>query len=165
MEPADELKELLLRAPRWTLAVAESLTCGHLQARIGAVSGASRYFLGGVTAYTLEQKVQLLGVDRAGAEACNCVGDAVAREMAAGVARQFGAEVTVATTGYAEPDPARGITAPQAWWAIRLQPAGRPAETSSGFLSLPGASRLAAQAGVADAVLRELVARLRAARG
>lgn len=163
MEPADELKDLLLRAPRWTLAVAESLTCGHLQARIGAVSGASRYFLGGVTAYSLEQKVQLLGVDRARAEACACVSEAVAREMAAGAARLFGAQVTVATTGYAEP--AAGVTAPQAWWAIRVQPTGGPAETHAGFLSLPGARRTAAQAGFADAVLRELVARLRAARG
>jgi len=164
MDPAAELKELLLRSPRWTLAVAESLTCGHLQARIGAVSGASHYFLGGVTAYTLEQKVRLLGVDHAEAAACACVSEAVARAMAAGAARLFGADVTVATTGYAEPDPARGIPAPQAWWAVRLQPAGRPPETGSGFLALPGAGRAAAQAGVADAALRELVARLRAAR-
>ncbi len=29
-----ELKQLLLRPPRLTLAMAESLTCGHMQARI-----------------------------------------------------------------------------------------------------------------------------------
>ena len=32
-----DLKRLMLRSPRLTLAVAESLTCGRLQARIGAI--------------------------------------------------------------------------------------------------------------------------------
>ena len=36
MPPEAELKRLLLRAPRLTLATAESVTCGHVQARIGA---------------------------------------------------------------------------------------------------------------------------------
>ncbi len=49
---AVELKELMLRAPRRTLAVAESLTAGHVQARVASIAGASGYFLGGVTAYT-----------------------------------------------------------------------------------------------------------------
>ena len=62
-----DLKNLMLREPRLTLAVAESLTCGRLQARIGAISGASEFFLGGMTAYSLEQKVRHLGVDRAAA--------------------------------------------------------------------------------------------------
>ncbi|MBI3885526.1 MAG: CinA family protein [Opitutae bacterium] len=60
MHPSTELKRLLLREPRLTLAVAESLTCGHVQARIGEAAGASGYFLGGVTAYALEEKVKLL---------------------------------------------------------------------------------------------------------
>ena len=68
-----ELKELLLRPPRLTLAVAESVTCGRVQARIGAISGASEFFLGGITAYSLEQKVRHLGVDRAAAVAVNAV--------------------------------------------------------------------------------------------
>jgi nicotinamide mononucleotide (NMN) deamidase PncC len=59
-----ELPELLLREPRLTLAVAESVTAGHVQSRVAAVSGASGFFLGGVTAYSLEQKVKLLGVDQ-----------------------------------------------------------------------------------------------------
>ena len=44
-----------------TLAVAESLTCGHLQALVGSVSGASDFFCGGVTAYNIDQKVRHLG--------------------------------------------------------------------------------------------------------
>jgi len=49
METGTELKDLMLRPPRLTLAVAESLTSGRLQARIGAISGASDFFLGGIT--------------------------------------------------------------------------------------------------------------------
>ena len=42
-----ELPELLLREPRLTLAVAESVTAGHVQARVAAVSGASGFFWAG----------------------------------------------------------------------------------------------------------------------
>ena len=48
-----ELKSLLLAEPRLTLAVAESLTCGGVQSRIGGISGASEFFLGGITAYDM----------------------------------------------------------------------------------------------------------------
>ena len=88
----NDLKELLLRAPRLTLAVAESLTAGQVQARIASVSGSSGYFLGGITAYTLEQKVRHLGVDRAAADPVDCVSAKVAEEMAAGAIRLFGSD-------------------------------------------------------------------------
>jgi nicotinamide-nucleotide amidase len=158
-----EVKELLLGRPRWTLAVAESLTCGRLQAAIGAVSGASGYFLGGVTAYTLDQKVQLLGVDRRSARKVNCVSAAVAEAMAAGAARSFGADFAVATTGYAEP--AAGIPIPFAWWAIARRQRGRVMNLAVGRVECPGATRADVQTMVAEAALAELAAALRAARG
>jgi len=85
-----------------TLAVAESLTCGNLQAQIGAVSGASGYFSGGITAYSIEEKVNLLQVDRKEARRTNCVSDKVAVEMAQGVANLFKSNFSISTTGYAE---------------------------------------------------------------
>jgi nicotinamide-nucleotide amidase len=124
MSTAADLKKLILRKPALTLAVAESLTAGQLQARIAAVSGASGYFLGGVTAYSLEQKVKLLGVNRAHARTVDCVSQRVAVEMAAGAARLFGADVAVATTGYAEPAPRRKVRTPHAWWALCHQHRG-----------------------------------------
>ena len=155
------LKELMLRRPRLTLAVAESLTCGHLQAAIGAESGASNYFLGGVTAYTLEQKVKLLGVDRAHARRVNCVSQRVAVEMAAGVARLFGADLAVATTGYAEPSRADGVKTPMAWWALCHRKRGGRVVMISGLVEMRGASRVQAQERVAREVLRQLAAYLR----
>jgi len=165
MPPEAELKQLMLRPPRLTLAVAESLTCGHVQARIGAVSGASEYFLGGLTAYSLEQKVRQLGVNRAHARRVNCVSQRVAVEMAQGAGALFGADLAVATTGYAEPSPVDGIRAPMAWWALCHRKRGGQAVVISGQVELPGARRVAAQEAVAREVLAALVAYLREVRG
>lgn len=161
---APELKSLMLQAPRLTLAVAESMTCGRVQAAVGAVSGASDFFLGGVTAYTLDQKVRHLGVNRAAARRVNCVSAAVAEQMARGVCRLFGSDVGVATTGYAEPAPAAGVTDPFAWWAVAHRRRGRWVAVSSGRVECPGATRTDAQAIVAAAALAELAGYLRALR-
>ena len=72
------------------------------------VSGSSTFFVGGVTAYDLERKVQILGIDRAHAEPVDCVSPRVAAEMAKGAARLFDADIAVATTGYAEPPDGAG---------------------------------------------------------
>ena len=155
------LKKLIVGVPRLTLAAAESLTCGRVAARIGAESGASNYFLGSVTAYTLEQKVKLLGVNRAHARRVNGVSQRVAVEMAAGAAGLFGADLAVATTGYAEPNPTDGVKVPQAWWALCHRKRGGRTVMVSGFLEMPGATRLEAQERVAEEVLEKLAAYLR----
>jgi nicotinamide-nucleotide amidase len=166
----EELKALLLRAPRLTLAAAESLTCGRVQARVGEVPGASGFFLGGVTAYSLEEKVKLLGVGRAAARKANCVSAAVAEAMARGACELFGSDLAVATTGYAEPNAKLKIAEPFAWWAIAQRPFGRRraggkfVAVKSGRVECPGASRTEAQQRVAEAALAELVAHLRAVR-
>jgi nicotinamide-nucleotide amidase len=160
---AAELKTLLLRTPRWTVAVAESLTSGHLQAAIGATSGASAYFEGGLTAYSLEQKVSQLGVDRATAAAAQCVSAAVAEQMASGVARLFGTQWGVATTGFAEAAPSEGVPVPYAWWAVCDQVAGAP-RCWSGRIDCPHLGRVTVQARVAHEALAQLVARVRIAR-
>ncbi|HEY8993458.1 MAG TPA: CinA family protein [Lacunisphaera sp.] len=164
MSTAAELKQLILRRPALTLAVAESLTAGQVQARIASVSGSSEYFLGGVTAYSLEQKVKLLGVHRAHARSVDCVSQRVAVEMAAGVAKLFGADLAVATTGYAEPAPKKKVRTPHAWWALCHRQRGAVVMLS-GLIEVPGADRVTVQARVAEAVLVELVRYLREARG
>ena len=148
----EDLKPLMLAKPALTVAVAESLTSGHLQALIGSVSGASGYFLGGVTAYTLEQKVALLKVERAVAEPVNCVSAQVAEQMARGVCELFGSTFGAATTGYAEP-PSAGA-APQAYWCIVLRGEGVMA---SGKIEAPGLTRAEVQRDVALRVGEALV--------
>ena len=165
MIPAAELKQLMRGKPRLTLAVAESLTCGHVQAAIGAVSGASDYFLGGITAYSLEQKGKLLGINRAHARSVNCVSQRVAVEMARGACERFGADLAVATTGYAEPSPADGVKVPAAWWALCHGRRSGRAVIITGLIEMPGATRKQAQERVTREVLRQLVVYLREFRG
>jgi nicotinamide-nucleotide amidase len=160
-----ELKPLLLQKPRLTLAVAESLTCGHVQARVGAVSGASEFFLGGITAYTLDEKVSHLGVNRAAAKRVDCVSAEVAREMALGVCRLFGSDLGLATTGYAEPSVKSKVAEPFAWWALAHVRRGRTVALLGGRVECPGASRVETQIIVAAAVLTELTEYLRRWRG
>jgi nicotinamide-nucleotide amidase len=190
-----ELKELMLRSPRWTLAVAESLTAGHVQARVAAISGASTFFRGGVTAYSIEEKVKLLGIDRAAAMRVNCVSAEIAEQMARGVCALFDSDVGVATTGYAEPSAVDAVAMPFAWWAVavRSHASGRSAGETirplpharsyegggtvkgvrggadflvrHGRVECPGAGRVEAQAIVAEAVVAELIAFLRERRG
>lgn len=157
----NELKELMIRPPRWTLAVAESITAGRVQARISAVSGASEFFLGGITAYTLEQKVKHLGVNRTGAVAVNCVSATVAEQMAVGACGLFGSDFAVATTGYAEASPAQGVAVPFAWWALARRSAGGPTLTRSGRVERQGLSRVEMQVAVAEAATDGLIAWLR----
>ena len=160
----NELKALMMRRPRLTLAVAESLTCGQVQASIGAISGASEFFLGGITAYTLEQKVRHLGVERAAARGVNSVSAEVARQMASGVCALFGSDLGVATTGYAEPSPQQGVVDPFAWWALVQRRRGRIVALRSGRVECPGESRAVTQAMVTTVVLAELIEYLRESR-
>ena len=142
-----------LRAAGLRIAVAESLTAGHLQALISGVSGASDYFEGGLTAYNITQKVGLLGVDQAHAAAVNCVSERVAREMALGVAARFGVPISAATTGYAQSWGRDGT--PMAWCATHV--AGAVVVTR---FEGPRLTRQAVQRAVALYTLKQLLDQL-----
>ena len=158
---AHEIQKLCLSGPVLTLAAAESLTGGRIQSALTAVSGASGYFLGGVTAYSLDQKAKLLGVKRAAAKKTNCVSTEVAEQMARGVATLFDADLAIATTGYAEPSPANHVDDPFAYWALVHRLTARRWHTATGRIVCPGMTRTQTQDAVASAVLAELVAYLR----
>jgi nicotinamide-nucleotide amidase len=154
------LKRLMLASPALTLAAAESMTCGRVQAAVGAISGASNFFLGGITAYTLDAKVKQLAVERGMAKKVNCVSADVAEQMARGVCALFGSDLGVATTGYAEPSSADKVEEPFAWWALAHRRAGKFIAVRSGRVECPGAKRVDAQEMVAGALIAELTAYL-----
>ncbi|HEX5332436.1 MAG TPA: CinA family protein [Cellulomonas sp.] len=97
-----------LRTRGWSVAVAESLTGGMVIASLIDVPGASSVVRGGVVAYATDLKATLLGVDGALLAARGPVDPEVAMAMAEGVRRRLGADVGLATTGVAGPDPQDG---------------------------------------------------------
>lgn len=97
-----------LSAAGLTVAVAESLTGGGVCDALVAVPGASRCVRGAVVAYATDLKSRLLGVDPALLEREGAVHADVAAAMARGVREALGADVGLATTGVAGPDPQDG---------------------------------------------------------
>jgi nicotinamide-nucleotide amidase len=101
-EPMEDVVGTLLREAGMTIAVAESVTAGMVCSRITNVPGSSDYFRGGVVAYTVEAKQEILGVP---AELLKegAVYTEVAEAMAISVRRMFSADLAVATSGVAGP--------------------------------------------------------------
>ncbi|HSF85513.1 MAG TPA: competence/damage-inducible protein A [Acidimicrobiia bacterium] len=89
----------------WSIATAESATGGLIAARLAGVPGASKHFVGSVVAYDPMVKEAVLGVDAALVREHGVVSEAVALAMASGAATQLDADVVIAVTGAAGPDP------------------------------------------------------------
>ena len=113
------IKEILTQQKR-TIAVAESVTAGHLQAALSSAIEASNFFQGGITVYNLGQKCRHLQVDPISAEGCDCVSEEVARTMALHVNTLFTSQYSLASTGYAARMPEKGMNELFAWYAIAL---------------------------------------------
>lgn len=93
----------LLRSRGLTVGTAESCTGGAVAAAITAIAGCSDYFRGGVVAYSLDAKRDLLGVPGAVLDQFGAVSEECARAMAEGARRALGADLAVSTTGIAGP--------------------------------------------------------------
>jgi PncC family amidohydrolase len=101
-----------------TVSVAESVTSGHLQVALASAENASKFFQGGITTYNLGQKSRHLKVEPIHAEACNCVSEKVATEMALHVTDLFSSDWGIGITGYAAPVPECNIDELFAYYAI-----------------------------------------------
>ncbi|MDH4210280.1 MAG: nicotinamide-nucleotide amidohydrolase family protein [candidate division WOR-3 bacterium] len=86
------------------ISVCESCTGGMLGAAITSAPGSSRYFAGGVIAYSDAVKKNVVGVKRSTLERFGAVSAQTAREMARGVRNRMRSDVGVAITGIAGPN-------------------------------------------------------------
>jgi nicotinamide-nucleotide amidase len=93
-----------LAAARATVAVAESCTGGLIGQLFTATPGSSKYFVGGVIAYSNDLKRNLLGVAEKTLAEQGAVSEATVIEMADGARKRTGATWAVAVSGIAGPD-------------------------------------------------------------
>ena len=105
----------LLGARGLTLAVAESLTGGLVASRLVDVPGASEWFRGGIVSYASDVKFSVLDVPEG-----PVVSASAAAAMATGVAAKLGADVGLAVTGVAGPDPQEGHPPGTVFMAVAL---------------------------------------------
>lgn len=92
-----------------SLASCESLTAGLVSARVADVPGASAVLRGGLVTYSSQLKIDLLGMDPQWVAEHGVVNAATARHMAAAVTDICRADLGVACTGVAGPDPQDGV--------------------------------------------------------
>lgn len=114
-----------LIAAEWTLCSAESSTAGLIGHAITMVPGASRYYLGGVIAYSNLAKEFALGVPEDVIVSHGAVSEEVAAAMAEGVRNRFDTDLAVAVTGIAGPD-AEGTGKPRGLHFVAACRRGHP---------------------------------------
>ncbi len=108
-EVSNEISTILVKRQR-SLAVAESVTAGNLQAAFALAENASLFFQGGMTVYNLGQKCRQLDIEPIHAATCNCVSQKVSDRLALNIADKFLAYYGIGITGYAAPYPPEKIT-------------------------------------------------------
>lgn len=123
-----QVSSLLLQRKQ-TVAVAESVTAGHLQVAFSLAAHAMEFFQGGITAYNLGQKTRHLEVDPILALSCNCVSEEVSAQMAEQITHLFLSDWGIAITGYASPVPEQDIHELFACYAIYSKQTGMVTRT------------------------------------
>ncbi len=114
---ATEVGKILIKN-KLTIAVAESVTSGYLQAILSSGLQAEKFYQGGITTYNLGIKCRLLGVEPISAKQTNCVHDEVARQMSLSVSEMFLSNYSLGITGYAAPYPEENVSEIFAYYAI-----------------------------------------------
>ncbi len=99
----EEVVGKMLRKKKLTLGIAESCTGGLVAHLITNISGSSDYFLGSITAYHNDVKMNVLSVNKSSLKDYGAVSEVVAREMAIGVMNVLNTDIGISTTGIAGP--------------------------------------------------------------
>jgi PncC family amidohydrolase len=102
LEKLDSLLDCFIEK-NMTLAVAESMTGGGLSERLTSLPNSSKFFLGGIVAYTDSAKIHVLGIPKELLRKYSAVSSHVAKQMAAQVRELMRANYGVGITGIAGP--------------------------------------------------------------
>ncbi|MEA3306184.1 MAG: CinA family protein [Elusimicrobiota bacterium] len=93
----------IFKLKKLTLSAVESCTGGLISKMITEVPGSSSYFKGGLTAYSNEVKVNVLGIKKKTLTSFGAVSPQCAFEMAERAIKIFKTDFAVSTTGIAGP--------------------------------------------------------------
>lgn len=102
-ETLESVVGMLLSEMGLRISVAESCTGGLISSRITNISGSSKYFCMGVTAYSNKAKKELLGVSEKKLKKYGAVSKEIAFEMAKGIKNLSDTDMALAVTGIAGP--------------------------------------------------------------
>jgi len=107
MSIAQQAQRILERAKArgLTIVTAESCTAGAVATSLSKASGAGGHFQGGFVTYTKEMKSSVLGVPLKLLEQKGAVCEEVVEAMALGALKLAPADIAVAVTGVAGPEP------------------------------------------------------------
>lgn len=134
-EKASDLVSLL-KQKGLKIATAESCTGGMVSGYITSVSGASEVFELGICAYSAKMKNELLLVSPDTLDRFGTISSETATEMAQGVRTRSGADIGVAVTGVAGPNPSEGHPMGYVFIAVSVKE-----KTVSKFLNIKPDSR------------------------
>lgn len=99
----EELVKILAEKGMY-ISTAESCTGGLIAGAIVNVAGASSVFKEGFVTYSNEAKEKRLGVSHSTLESTGAVSEETVKEMAQGLMKVTGADVTIVSSGIAGPD-------------------------------------------------------------
>ena len=117
----EKIAEILMQREK-TVSVAEADTAGLIGYMLGSIPGSSRYFPGGVIAYTGGLKEKILGVPDDVAPTYGTVSSEMAIGMARGVRLLTGTDYAVSTTGVTGPSAGRsGLPVGTFWVGLSVK--------------------------------------------
>lgn len=99
----EEVVGKILVEKNLTVSTAESCTGGLVSAMLINYPGISSVFVEGCVTYSNEAKINRLGVKKETLDKYGAVSEQTAREMAQGIAKNFGTNIGLSTTGIAGP--------------------------------------------------------------
>lgn len=92
-----------LKKSKQKISIAESVTGGIITSRITRIPGASEVLDRGIVTYTIESKIDELGVSKNIIDTYGVVSEEVVVEMAKGIFDKTKSDYCIATTGFASP--------------------------------------------------------------
>jgi nicotinamide-nucleotide amidase len=102
MEPEQSLN--VISASNASFSTAESITCGYLSYLLTSLSGASRYFRGGLSLYQNQAKT-MFDVDPDIIKTFGAISPETARELAKSAKKHFDTDYCIGIAGNAGPTP------------------------------------------------------------